>query len=53
MAGTIVIIVLLVLAPVAICMSLAAVAAVLGHVLKTERDNAFEGTEHLEIANRG
>ena len=53
MAGTVVIIVLLVLAPVAICMSLAAVAALLGHALKTERDQAFAGTEQLDIANRG
>lgn len=52
MAGTVVIIVLLVLAPVAICMSLAAVAAVFGHFLKTGRDQAFEGTEQLELSQR-
>ena len=52
MAGTVVMIVVLVIAPVFICMSGALVAAVLGHFLKADRDAAFEGTEQLELANR-
>ena len=52
MAGTIVIVVILVIAPVIICMSGALVAAVLGLFLKSERDAAFEGTEQLDLANR-
>jgi hypothetical protein len=52
MAGTVVMIVILVIAPVLICMGAAVVAVILGHFLKTERDAAFEGTEQLEIANR-
>jgi len=52
MAGTVVMIVILVIAPALICMGAAAVAVILGYFLKTERDEAFEGTEQLEIANR-
>jgi hypothetical protein len=52
MAGTVVMIVILVLAPVLICMSGVAVAAVLGHFVKADRDAEFEGTEQLEIAQR-
>ena len=52
MAGTVVMIVILTFAPVLICMGGVVVAALLGHVIKTERDEAFEGTEQLEIANR-
>ena len=52
MAGTVVMIVILALAPVIICMSGVVVAAALGHFMQTDRDAAFEGTEQLEIANR-
>ena len=52
MAGTVVMIVILAIAPVLICMSGVVVAAVLGRFLKADRDAAFEGTEQLEIANR-
>jgi hypothetical protein len=52
MAGSVVMIVVLVVAPIFICMSGALAAAAIGHVLKRERDQAFEGTEQLEIANR-
>ena len=53
MAGTVVIIVILAIAPVLICMSGVVAAALLGHFIKADRDAAFEGTEQLEIANRG
>ena len=53
MAGTVVMIVILLVAPVFICMSGVVVASVLGYFLKADRDAAFEGTEQLEIANRG
>lgn len=53
MAGTVVMIVILAIAPVFIVMSGAAAAAVLGHFIKADRDAAFEGTEQLDIANRG
>jgi hypothetical protein len=53
MAGTVVMIVILAIAPVLICMSGVIVAAALGHFIKADRDAAFEGTEPLEIANRG
>ena len=53
MAGTVVMIVILAIAPVLICMSGVVVAAALGHIIKTDRDAAFEDTEQLEIANRG
>ena len=45
-------IVILVIAPVIICMSGAVIAAVLGLFLKNDRDAAFEGTEQLDLANR-
>jgi len=46
-------VVILALAPILICMGAALLAAILGQTLKTERDAAFEGTEQLDIANRG
>ena len=52
MAGTVVMIAILVIAPVLICMGGVVAAALLGHTLKTERDAAFEGTEQLDLANR-
>ena len=52
MAGTVVIIVILAIAPVLICMSSVAAATVLGHFIKSDRDAEFEGTEQLDIANR-
>jgi hypothetical protein len=52
MAGTVVIIVILVIAPVFICMSGALVAAILGYFIKADRDAAFAGTEQLDLANR-
>ena len=50
MAGTVVMIVILVLFPVAVVMSGAAGAAIIGTVLKRDRDEAHEGTEHLAIS---
>ena len=52
MAGTVVMIVVLAIAPVFICMSGVVAAAILGHFMKADRDAAFEATEQLEIANR-
>ena len=46
-------IVILLVAPVFICMSGVVVASVLGYFIKADRDAEFEGTEQLEIANRG
>ena len=52
MAGTIVIIVLLVVVfPVAVLMSGAVGAAIIGFFLKKDRDDAYEGTEYLALAN--
>ncbi|MEO5838682.1 MAG: hypothetical protein ABIQ73_17970 [Acidimicrobiales bacterium] len=53
MAGTVVMIVILAIAPVLIVMSGVVAAALLGHFIKNDRDAAFEGTEQLDIANRG
>lgn len=44
-------IVILVLMPVAIVMSGAVLAGIIGTVLHRDRDAAYEGTEHLAIAN--
>jgi hypothetical protein len=52
-AGTVVMIVILAIAPVLICMSGVIAAAALGYFVKADRDAEFEGTEQLEIANRG
>jgi hypothetical protein len=52
MAGTVVMIIVLVLFPVAVLMSGAAGAALIGTVLKRDRDQAHEGTEHLAISER-
>ncbi len=43
-------IVILVLSPVFIAMGCAVVAALLGSVLKTDRDAAHEGSEHLQLS---
>ena len=51
MAGTVVIIVLLVLFPVIFLMSTVIGAAVIGSFLKKDRDDAYEGTEYLVLAN--
>jgi hypothetical protein len=50
MGGTVVMIIVLVLFPVAVLMSGAAGAALVGTVLKRDRDAAHEGTEHLAIS---
>ena len=50
MAGAVVMIVILVLFPVLLLMSGAAAAALIGVVLKRDRDDAYEGTEHLDIS---
>lgn len=50
MAGAVVMIVILVVFPVAVLMSGAAGAAIIGSVLKLDRDKAHEGTEHLDIS---
>ncbi len=52
-AGTVVIIVLLVLVfPVLFLMSMAALAALLGSLLKRDVDAAHEGSELLALSNR-
>jgi hypothetical protein len=51
MAGTVVIIVLLVLFPVIFLMTNVIGAAVIGFFLKKDRDDAYEGTEYLALAN--
>jgi hypothetical protein len=51
MAGTVTIIVLLVVFPVLVLMSGAIGAALIGWLLKTDRDDAYEGTEYLALAN--
>jgi hypothetical protein len=50
MGGTVVMIVILVLFPVAVLMSGAVGAAVVGTVLKRSRDAAYEGTEYLALS---
>jgi hypothetical protein len=51
-AGTVVIIVLLVLVfPVLFLMSMAAIAALLGTLLKNDVDASHEGTELLTLSN--
>ncbi len=50
MAGTVVMIVILVLFPVAVLMTGAAGAAIIGWLLKKDRDDAYEGTEYLELS---
>ena len=50
MAGAVVMIAILVVFPVLVLMSGAAGAAIVGAVLKLDRDKAHEGTEHLAIA---
>ncbi len=50
MGGTVVMIVILVLFPVAVLMSGVFGAALIGTVLKLTRDEAYEGTEYLTIA---
>jgi hypothetical protein len=51
MAGTVTIIVLLVVFPVLVLMSGAIGAALIGWILKKDRDDAYEGTEYLALAN--
>jgi hypothetical protein len=51
MAGTVIIIVLLVLFPVAVIMTGAVGAAIVGFFVKKDRDDAYEGTEYLALAN--
>jgi hypothetical protein len=48
-AAAIVVILVLVI-PVLVLMSCAALAAVLGWLLKTEVDERYQGTEYLELA---
>jgi hypothetical protein len=50
MGGTVVMIVILVLFPIAVLMSGAVGAAVIGTVLKRDRDADHEGTEYLAIS---
>jgi hypothetical protein len=50
MVGAVIMIVILVLSPVFIAMGCAVVAALLGSVLKTDRDAAHEGSEHLQLS---
>ena len=50
MGGTVVMIVILVLFPIAVLMSGAIGAALVSTVLKRDRDAAFEGTEYLTIS---
>jgi hypothetical protein len=51
MAGTVVIIVLLVLFPVIFLMANVVLAAIIGFFLKKDRDDAYAGTEYLVLAN--
>jgi hypothetical protein len=51
MAGTVVIIVLLVLFPVIFLITNVIGAVVIGTFLKKDRDDAYEGTEYLALAN--
>lgn len=52
MVGTVVIIVVLaVVFPVIVMMSGAPAAAIIGYFLKTDRDEAYKGTEYLTLAN--
>jgi hypothetical protein len=51
MAGGIVIVIILVLAPIAIILGCAPIAAGLAWLLQSERDEAFEGTELGAIAH--
>ncbi|CAB4754087.1 MAG: hypothetical protein F2754_06260 [Actinobacteria bacterium] len=50
MGGTVVMIVILVLSPIAVFMSGAAGAALVSTVLKRDRDAAYQDTEHLAIS---
>jgi hypothetical protein len=50
MAGTVVMIVILVLFPVLLLMSGAVGAALIGWVLKRDRDTEYQGTEYLDIS---
>ena len=50
MGGAVVMIVVLVLFPVAVAMGGAVGSAVIGTILKRDRDLAHEGTEHLAIS---
>ena len=50
MGGTVVMIVILVLSPIAVFMSGAAGAALVSTVLKRDRDAAYQDTEHLTIS---
>ena len=50
MAGTVVMIVILVLFPVLLLMTGAAGAAIVGTLLKRDRDRDYEGTEYLELS---
>jgi hypothetical protein len=51
MAGAVVIIVLLLLFPVVFLMTSVIGAAIIGFFLKKDRDEAYEGTEYLALAN--
>jgi hypothetical protein len=50
MGGAVVMIVVLVVFPVLVLVSGAAGAAIVGSILKLDRDAAHEGTEHLAIS---
>jgi hypothetical protein len=50
MAGTVVMIVVLALFPVVLLMSGAAASALVGWLLKKDRDDAYAGTEYLELS---
>lgn len=49
MAGAVLIIIALVLAPVAICMSFAGLAALLGQLLWSDGEKRNEGSELLDV----
>jgi hypothetical protein len=48
----IIVLVLVVVIPVGFLITMSLVAGVLGWTLKTQVDDAFEGTEELELSNR-
>jgi hypothetical protein len=50
MGGTVVIIVILAVIPVLVLMSMAPLAAIIGWITQSDRDDAYAGTEYLTLA---
>jgi hypothetical protein len=51
MVGTVVMIAILVIFPALVIMTGAAGSAIIGSLLKRDRDEAYAGTEHLELSD--